>query len=244
MPLQTDPYPPDLATPWFANLLPEDRQLEQIGLLLHRSQADVYGLLEEMGGETAGALSIGMEQLIEKAKYEALDDEQLAATIERLPERPMLAGEPEITMSLAGGQSKLAVALFEGKVFLPLNGAASTHILKPENERLFATVENELLCMRLAATLGLSVARTTMGITDKRRYLLVERYDRTIIGDRQVIRQHQEDFCQALGYYPTEKYEARRGPGFGEIFGTVTKHVRQSARDRLRYLIRLFLLVA
>ncbi len=28
MPLRGEPYPPDIATPWFANLLPEDRLLE------------------------------------------------------------------------------------------------------------------------------------------------------------------------------------------------------------------------
>ena len=59
MPLRAEPYPSEIAAPWFANLLPEDRLLEQIGRLLGRSQADVYGLLEEIGRETAGALSIG-----------------------------------------------------------------------------------------------------------------------------------------------------------------------------------------
>lgn len=55
MPLREVPYPREVATPWFANLLPEDRQLEQIGRLLGRAQGDVYGLLEAIGRDTAGA---------------------------------------------------------------------------------------------------------------------------------------------------------------------------------------------
>jgi serine/threonine-protein kinase HipA len=236
MPLTANTYPTETATPWFANLLPEDQQLVQIGRLLGRSQADVYGLLERIGRETAGALSIGGPEPIDTADYRELDDNELSDIIGKLPQRPLLAGEDEVTMSLAGAQPKLAVAQFDGKIWLPLNGAASTHILKPASERLYATVENELLCMTLANKLKLPVAQTSMGVAGTRKYLLVERYDRKIIGPKRVRRHHQEDFCQALGYYPTEKYEARRGPGFKNLFGTLDKHARRSARDRLNLL--------
>ena len=70
-------------------------------------------------------------------------------------------------MSLAGAQSKLAVAVFDRQISLPLHGAASTHILKPASDRLYATVENELLCMRLAQRIGLRVAPTSMGLADE-----------------------------------------------------------------------------
>ena len=147
MPICETEYASEVAAPWFANLLPEDRILEQIGLLLGRSQGDVYGLLEEIGRETAGALSIGGPEPIDKADYRNLSDKELGDIIEKLPSRPLLAGEAEVTMSLAGAQTKLAVAIFDDKITLPLHGAASTHILKPKSERLYATVENELLCM-------------------------------------------------------------------------------------------------
>lgn len=236
MPLRDEAYGPDVATAWFANLLPEDRQLEQIGRLLGRSQSDVYGLLEQIGRETAGALSIGGPEAIEDADYRELNEEGLSATIQRLPQRPLLAGDDMVTMSLAGAQTKLAVAVFDDKISLPLHGAASTHILKPESERLYATVENELLCMRLAEKLGLPVARTVMGIAGRYKFLLIERYDRNIISRGRVRREHQEDLCQALGFYPTEKYEARRGPGFKDLFATIDSHARRSARDRLSLL--------
>jgi serine/threonine-protein kinase HipA len=236
MPPRPEPYPAEIATPWFANLLPEDRQLEAIGHLLRRSQGDVYGLLEEIGRETAGALSIGALEPSERAEYRELDSAALAAAIDRLPQRPLLAGEDGVTMSLAGAQEKMVVAMFGEQAKLPLHGAASTHIVKPESKRLFATVENELLCMTLAARVGLPVAEVTMGAAEGRRYLLVRRYDRRITESGRVARDHQEDFCQALGIYPTRKFQRGGGPGLADLFGMVDRYSRRRARDRLTLL--------
>lgn len=236
MPIRTEPFPSDVTTPWFANLLPEDRQLEQISQLLGRSQADVYGLLESIGRETAGALSIGGPEPTAEAEYRKLDDQELADTIRRLPQRPLLAGDQDVTMSLAGAQTKLGVAIFNEQIFLPLHGATSTHILKPASERLFATVENELLCMRLAAKCGLPVAQTSIKAVGPKFCLLIKRYDRHIVDAHRVRRTHQEDFCQALGYFPTQKYEARHGPGFKDLFSVIDRFSRRFVRDRLALL--------
>ncbi|MFO1058307.1 MAG: HipA domain-containing protein [Dongiaceae bacterium] len=236
MPLAAETCSGEVATPWFANLLPEDRQLETIGRLLGRDPGDVYGLLERMGRDTAGALSIGGPEPRDAGRYHALDEAALADAIDRLPRRPLLAGEADITMSLAGAQSKLAVAVFDGRIHLPLNGAASTHILKPASQRLYATVENELLCLRLAAALGLPVAAAAMARAAGRPYLLVERFDRRIVGGHRVSRSHQEDLCQALGRYPTQKYESGRGPGLADLFAVLDRHARRPAADRLALL--------
>jgi serine/threonine-protein kinase HipA len=236
MPLRTDPWPIEVATPWFANLLPEERQLEQIARLLRHSPSDVYALLEEIGRETAGAFSIGGPEPVDSAQYRALGEADLADAIARLPERPLLVGEHGTTMSLAGAQSKLAVAVFDGTSYLPMHGAASTHILKPESDWLYASVENELLCMRLAERCKLRVARTSMGRAGSTRYLIVERYDRHILADRKVRRGHQEDFCQALGLYPTQKYETRNGPALADLYGVIDQHARRPAGDRLALL--------
>lgn len=236
MPLREGEFENSVATPWFANLLPEERQLEVIGRLLGRSQGDVYGLLEKIGRETAGALSIGASESTNDAQYRKLDDVQLAQAIAQLPDRPLLIGEGGVTMSLAGAQSKLTVAVFDGNILLPLNGAASTHILKPASDRLHATVENELFCMHLAAHVGLPTASTTMATALDKKYLLVERYDRHLSADRKVHRDHQEDFCQALSIYPTNKHESGGGPGFANLFSVIDEHSKQRARDRLHLL--------
>ena len=59
MPLKTDRIASDVFLPWAANLLPESEQLRTLGQLLGLSRADVIGLLSAIGGDTAGALSIG-----------------------------------------------------------------------------------------------------------------------------------------------------------------------------------------
>jgi serine/threonine-protein kinase HipA len=148
----------------------------------------------------------------------------------------LLAGEEGVHMSLAGAQAKLAVAVFDGKVHLPLNGAASTHILKPAHRRFHDTVENELLCLRLAREVGIEAAAAQMRIVGGCKFLLVERYDRQSGANRRVRRLHQEDFCQALGIYPTAKYETGGGPSLADLFGVLDRHSRAPAADRLALL--------
>ena len=124
-------------------------------------------------------------------------------------------------MSLAGAQEKLPVAIKDGQIAVPINGAPSTHILKPDNPRLPGSVQNEALCMLLARRIGLNVAPVTTGVAGKRSYLLVDRYDRMGTGN-DVRRLHQEDFCQALGRPPAAKYEfngtGTRGPSIADMF--------------------------
>lgn len=236
MPLVEDVYPIEVATPWFANLLPEERQLEMVGRILGRSTGDVYGVLEDIGRDTAGALSIGGPEAAESARYEALDEHALAEHIRKLPQRPLLIGDEGVTLSLAGAQSKMVVAIIEGRITLPIGGAASTHIIKPASDRLHTSVENELLCMRLAAALGIPVPEVSYGEAEDRPYLLVRRYDRSMTENGTVRRSHQEDFCQALGRYPTEKYQASGGPTLEQLFDTIVRHSTAAARDRLTLL--------
>lgn len=236
MPLADGAYPVDVATPWFANLLPEERQLELVGRILGRSTGDVYGVLEEIGRDTAGALSIGSPEAPDAGRYEELDEHALAEHIRRLPQRPLLIGDEGVTLSLAGAQSKMVVAIIDGRIMLPVGGAASTHIIKPASDRLHASVENELLCMRLAAAIGIPTAEVSYGEAEGRPYLLVRRYDRSIAEDGRVRRSHQEDFCQALGRYPTEKYQASGGPALEQLFDVIVRHSPAAARDRLTLL--------
>ncbi len=236
IPLAEATYPVDVATPWFANLLPEERQLELVGRILGRSTGDVYGVLEEIGRDTAGALSIGAPQALGSGRYEPLDEHALAEHIRRLPQRPLLIGDEGVTLSLAGAQSKMVVAIIDDQIMLPVGGAASTHIIKPASDRLLASVENELLCMRLAAALGIPTAEVSYGEAEGRPYLLVRRYDRSFGEDAVVRRSHQEDFCQVLGRYPTEKYQASGGPTLEQLFGAIVRHSSAAARDRLTLL--------
>ena len=59
MPLQPQRIASDMFLPWAANLLPENEQLRTLGQLIGMARSDVIGLLSVIGGDTAGALSIG-----------------------------------------------------------------------------------------------------------------------------------------------------------------------------------------
>ena len=138
MPLKADRIASDIFLPWAANLLPESEQLRTLGQLLGLSRSDVIGLLSAIGGDTAGALSIGQPGRTATVQWRSVETPaELEGLIEGLPSKPFLAGEEGVSMSLAGAQTKLAVAVDEaGRISIPMNGSPSTHILKPDVPRL------------------------------------------------------------------------------------------------------------
>jgi serine/threonine-protein kinase HipA len=223
MPLREGRYDPRIFQPWAANLLPESVQLRTVGQLLGTAPGDVIGLLSAIGRDTAGAISIGKFGGTSLLHWRAIErQEDLERVIEELPSKPFLVGEEGVSMSLAGVQSKLAVAVDEsGRICIPLEGSPSTHILKPDAERLRGGVQNEAFCLSLAKRLGIQTPQVTTGKAGGRTYLLVTRYDRIFINGRWR-RLHQEDFCQALGKPPSAKYETNqtgiRGPTLTDMF--------------------------
>ncbi len=155
--------------------------------------------------------------------------EDLESIIEELPNKPFLVGDEGVSMSLAGVQTKLAVAIDDaGCVCIPMNGSPSTHILKPDAPRLYGGVQNEAFCLTLARRMRIPTPEITTGQAGKRTYLLVKRYDRTNVGGRWR-RLHQEDYCQALGKPPSAKYESNRtgsrGPTFKDMFEVTRRHM-------------------
>jgi serine/threonine-protein kinase HipA len=200
--------------PWLENLLPEGASLQSIGRNLGISVQDTIGLIGRLGLDTAGALSIGVPWPGRVPDYRLVpSDAELERIINEMPAKPFRAGEDGVSMSLAGAQDKLPVFFANGEMHIPVDGAASTHILKPDNNRLYGSVQNEALCLTLARRVGLSVAEVTTGRAGDRSYLLVARYDR-VEREERWLRLHQEDFCQALCLPPAVKYERNgRGPG-------------------------------
>jgi serine/threonine-protein kinase HipA len=226
MPLSRNRVMPDLFLPWAANLLPEATQLQAVGRILGAAPGDVVGILKEIGRDTAGALSIGQPGTTSAKEWRRIsDDGPLERIIDELPSKPFLVGEDGVSMSLAGVQTKLGVALdADGGICIPINGAPSTHILKPDSERLFGGVHNEALCLLLAKQCGLNAPAISTGKAGPRTYLLVRRYDRFEQAGHWR-RLHQEDFCQALGRPPSAKYEANqsgiRGPTLADMFAVI-----------------------
>jgi serine/threonine-protein kinase HipA len=230
MPLRSERIASDTFLPWAANLLPESEQLRTLGQLLGMARGDVIGLLSAIGGDTAGALSIGQPGRTASVQWRRLDEPQdLERLIEELPSKPFLVGEEGVSMSLAGVQTKVAVAVDQtGCVCIPMNGSPSTHILKPDAPRLRGSVQNEAFCLTLARRMKIPTPSVTTGRAGKRTYLLVKRFDRTEVSGRWR-RLHQEDYCQALGKPPSAKYEANqtgiRGPALKDMFELTRRHM-------------------
>jgi len=238
MPIRPEPYDSALVLPWLMNLLPEGEPLRAMTRALGAAPEDALGLIAQTGSDLAGALSMAPQPPRGEPVYRVIPDaDALERILNELPARPFLVGEDGVSMSLAGAQEKLPVAVIDGRITVPTNGAPSTHILKPDNPRLPGSVQNEALCMVLARRIGLNVASVTTGVAGGRSYLLVERYDRTGAGNA-VRRLHQEDFCQALGRAPAAKYEfngtGTRGPSIADMFDLVRQHM--TARDITRLL--------
>jgi serine/threonine-protein kinase HipA len=152
-----------------------------------------------------------------------------------LPTRPLLAGENGMRLSLAGAQGKLAVMIRDGKYHLSLEGAPSSHILKPESQHYSGLVENEFTCMRLAKAIGLEVAEVQMEITGEVEFLQVTRYDRMALKGGGLERVHQEDFCQALGIVPELKYQQEGGPNLKQCFNLIREVSTVPGLDVLRF---------
>src|SRR6266851_2673903 len=230
MPLTSERIAPDTFLPWAANLLPESGQLRTLGQLLGMAAGDVVGLLSAIGGDTAGALSIGQPGRTASVQWRPVGKpEDLERIIEELPNKPFLVGEEGVSMSLAGVQAKLAVAVDENRrICIPMNGSPSTHILKPDAPRLWGGVQNEAFCLTLARRMKIPTPSVTTGQAGKRTYLLVKRFDRTEVSGRWR-RLHQEDYCQALGKPRSAKYENNQtgisGPTLKDLFDVTRRHM-------------------
>ncbi|MEY2953562.1 MAG: hypothetical protein RLZZ401_1649, partial [Pseudomonadota bacterium] len=209
LPVRAEPFDDRATRPFFAGLLPEGGKRKQIARTLQVSTQNDYALLDSLGGECAGAVTLlnpGQTPQVPDALRDDvrwLDDAQLLQMLIEMPLRPMRAGDEGLRLSLAGAQDKLPVVQHADgfRVGLPLHGSPSTHILKPPIAGVDGSVFNEAFCMTLARALKLDVARADIHRVDGQHYLLVARYDRTAGGQRL----HQEDFCQALGIVSEHK---------------------------------------
>lgn len=64
-------------------------------------------------------------------------------------------------------------------------------------------------------------------------FYLIERYDRTHDADGNLVRIHQEDFCQALGVPPDQKCENEGGPSLKTCFGLLDHSISPAADKKV-----------
>ncbi|WP_191018284.1 type II toxin-antitoxin system HipA family toxin [Treponema zioleckii] len=245
LPLQREEFPQKQCIPFFSGLLPEEDSRKKISDYLHISETSTLKLLEALGGECAGLISILNEEdsfsketsyKLDSNNYELLDGNRLSEFIEKMNTRPLIKADDKLRLSLAGAQEKLALAKINGEWYLPLNGAPSTHILKPARTgSLSSLAQNEYICMKLAKSFGLPVPEVDLLKIAGKDIFVVERYDRIKEADL-IQRLHQEDFCQALGIMSTSKYQNDGGPGIADIFNTILKVCTVPALESQKFL--------
>ncbi len=228
---------------FFENLLPEGGLRETLARYAGVTSRDTLGLLRRYGEESAGAL-----MLLPAGTPFPVDSHYLPLALDDLRKRvtatvgvPLLVSSDNLHMSLAGVQNKLGVRMKDDAFFLPQGAAASTHILKPENQQAdfpFCPA-NEFFCMRLAAEQGLPVPAVSLYHLPEAIYL-VSRFDRVASGQEQEVqRYHQIDLCQLLNKWVGYKYESHGGITSRDLFNSLDQLARPAvARDRvLRWMI-------
>ena len=226
LPLRKERFNRNDCRGYFAGVLPEEGKREIIAKNLGISARNDFAMLERIGGECAGAVTFipaGGNLPDRNYGYRHMTSGTLAEILKQLPRRPLMAGEDGIRLSLAGAQDKIAVHVSNNQISIPLGGAPSTHILKPAVEQFEGIVFNEALCVKLAHAIGLHTAKAEVGRVENIDYLLIERYDRITLGNspdgpEYLEREHQEDFCQALGIAPDHKYQSEGGPSLKQCF--------------------------
>jgi serine/threonine-protein kinase HipA len=219
---------------YFENLLPDSLAIRRrIARRFRTESTSAFDLLEAIGRDCVGAVQL----LAEDAQPEGVDriegapmtEDEIGEHLQRVVSMPSQQDDrlddDDFRVSLAGAQEKTALLFHEGRWMHPHGATPTTHILKLPiglvgNARAdFSTsVENEWLCMELLRAYGLPVANVEMREFAGQKALVVERFDRRLHDSgRRLLRLPQEDFCQALGVPPHNKYESDGGPGILDL---------------------------
>jgi len=239
LPLREELFTQKECRAFFGGALPEEGNRQVIARILGISDKNDFAMLEQIGGECAGAISFLPED--EKIpenddRYRELNDDELAKILREPPRRPLMAGEDGIRLSLAGAQDKIAVRVNDAKISIPRGSAPSTHVLKPAIDTYEGVVFNEAFCMMLANACDLTVAPIEVGKVEDIDYLLARRYDRIQDNEGNIQRLHQEDFCQALGIPSEIKYQSEGGPSLTDCFALIRDAASAPAPDLIALL--------
>lgn len=226
MPVQVTAHADRVVGPWLWGLLPDnDAVLRRWAREFHASAASPFSLLATpIGEDCAGAVRFASPDQLDRAlnvpgHVTWLSEEEVAERLSDLRQDPTawlgrsFAGQ----FSLAGAQAKTALLLSDGRWGVPSGATPTTHILKPAVAGFDDHDLNEHLCLDAARRAGLLAARTRIARFGDETAVVVTRYDRQAAPDGRVLRVHQEDLCQALGFAPSAKYQNEGGPTPGQI---------------------------
>lgn len=239
MPLTAAGHGHERIEPWLWGLLPDNENvLARWARRFQVSARSAFSLLSATGEDCPGAVQFARPERVgrmlapgprEVVWLTTADVEARLRTL-RNDSSAWRLDEDVGQFSLAGAQAKTALLREDGRWAVPSGVTPTTHILKPPIPAFPGHCENEHLCLAVAGALGIPVARSRVGRFGEETAIVVERYDRVKAGGR-LARLHQEDFCQALGRSPLNKYENEGGPGCREIAGAIRSHCSRPGED-------------
>ena len=243
LPCRKEKFAPAISTAFFENLLPESNTRTVLAFRHRFDKKDTYSFLENFGEDCAGALSImheDQEPNFTPGQYENITQELIDALDKMLVDPGRYKLYPEMKqakISLAGAQDKLSVYIKGSQFYLPKNsGSATTHIIKPINVGFTDIPRNEAFCMELAQRSGFSIPNSKIIKIGGHELFVVDRYDRQEL-NKQIVRIHQEDFCQAMGYPVERKYQETGGPGFVECRELIDEYLsNEGVTNRLLFI--------
>lgn len=231
----------------FDNLLPDNDSLRRtLAEKMGAEGNDPHSLLAAIGRDCVGALQFVPDGEDPGAPFpidsDPVNGAQIDDILKNLGQSPLgLDRDQAFRISVAGAQEKTALLRKDDAWHIPHGLTATTHILKARMGQLqngidmTTSLENELLCLRLAAAFGFDVNHAwieTFGETDA---LVVERFDRRMLADGRRLRLPQEDFCQALGVPSSQKYEQDgSGPGMRACLDLLLGSTK-SVEDRVTF---------
>ncbi len=190
---------------WLEGLLPEGGARSRLAIDSAIDPDDTLAFLSAYGKDTAGGLVFGEEGGPDPSLSPRLvdvDDDEIAALLRHAESRTAPTGRAGLTSSsLAGMEPKIVLSRTATGWAKPMDGAASTHIVKLSRGADTETadlIDTEAAALHLARMVRLGTAEAAVEQFAGVRALVVSRYDRTT-GDGNIGRIHQEDLAQALG---------------------------------------------
>jgi serine/threonine-protein kinase HipA len=197
---------------FFAEILPEGRNLSWLAQMARTEIDNTYALLRRFGKDIAGALIIydpNDEAAMNRPRAEKVNAAAIRGLLQNMATEPFANSPLSGKTSLGGVQPKIVLAKIKKNWHRVHDGYPSTHILKPVVPEYPTLIFDEAYCMNVARSLGLTTHPVWIESFGGIDALVIERYDRD--ASMPDGRLHQEDFNQALGASGNEKYQEYGG---------------------------------
>lgn len=188
--------------PYFAGLLPEGLRLKALVKREKTSVDDLFSLLVASGVDPVGDIHFEIEG---KSASEEMFPSTLPRDFEGIKKK-IKQGAKLDSVPLAGVQDKISA----DRISLPISikKKNKSYILKLSSNEFPDIIQNEIQCLLIAKACGLNVNNARI-VQDENEVeaLLVERFDREWDESaKRWTRFHQEDACQFLDRFPSDKY--------------------------------------